>query len=304
MPPFSLLMAVYGANGVRELERAVQSGTIEQTLPPSQLVIVRDGPVPVEIQRFLDTLQQTLDVWFSISVPARPAPHVTVVALEENGGLAHALNEGLGRCDYDIVARADADDLSQPQRFATQLALFAGPDGEAPDVAGSAIQEYSLVDGERQLGQVRLLPAGGEELMEYARMQSPVHHPSVVYRKAAVLAAGGYPEGIGRFEDYLLWEKMIVNGARFANVAEPLVLYRADDGAFERRGGRAMLRDEWRLQRTFRADRFTTRWQFVRNVATRAIYRIVPTSIREKAYRKVVARRNATVGPHKPKHRK
>ncbi len=50
LPPFTLLMSVYGGNTLRELERAVQSGTIEQTLPPAQLVIVRDGPVPDDIR--------------------------------------------------------------------------------------------------------------------------------------------------------------------------------------------------------------------------------------------------------------
>ncbi len=38
LPPVTLLMSVYGGNTLRELERAVQSGTIEQTLPPRHCV--------------------------------------------------------------------------------------------------------------------------------------------------------------------------------------------------------------------------------------------------------------------------
>ena len=197
LPPFTLLMSVYGGNTLRELERAVQSGTIEQTLPPAQLVIVRDGPVPDDIQRYLDSLPSTMAVWFAVEHPDMPAPTVTVVPLEENHGLAHALNVGLGHCLYEYIARADCDDVSLPNRFATIIPQFvassraashARADGSGNvDVLGSAIREFS--GNESELGQVRLLPAEGAELAKYARLQSPIHHPSVVFRKSAVIAA-------------------------------------------------------------------------------------------------------------------
>ena len=121
---------------------------------------------------------------------------------------------------------------------------------------GSAIREFT--DDERQPGQIRMLPAEGADLEKYARMQSPVHHPSVVFRKSAVLAAGGYPEDAGRFEDYLLWERMMLNHAQFLNMPEPLVLYRTNQEAYERRGGWDMFREELRLQWRFLRDGFTS----------------------------------------------
>lgn len=266
LPPFTLLMSVYGGNTLRELERAVQSGTIEQTLPPAQLVIVRDGPVPDDIQRYLDSLPSTMAVWFAVEHPDMPAPTVTVVPLEENHGLAHALNVGLEHCLYEYIARADCDDVSLPNRFATIIPQFvassraashARADGPGNvDVLGSAIREFN--DDEREPGQVRLLPAEGAELAKYARLQSPIHHPSVVFRKSAVIAAGGYPEDAGRFEDYMLWERMMLNHAQFLNVPEPLVLYRTNKEAYERRGGFSMFVEECRLQWRFMRDGFTT----------------------------------------------
>jgi hypothetical protein len=108
-----------------------------------------------------------------------------------------------------------------------------------------------------------------------------------------VQRVGGYPEHSGRFEDYLLWERLILAGARLHNVAEPLVLYRVDAGAYQRRGGWAMFRDELALQRRFRADGFTSAAQFVRNVAIRALYRLMPTGLRKLGYRALIALRNA-----------
>ena len=286
---FCVLMSVYRGDALAHLERAVRSATVEQSVPPNQLVIVRDGPVAADVQTFLDGLEGAMAGWFAAqSRDTGSAPTVSVVPLERNQGLAHALNVGLAHCEYELVARADADDISLPSRFATMLPLF--DDAGEIGVAGSAIQEFSGDESSR--GQVRVLPAGGRELAKYARMQSPLHHPSVVLRKSVVLAAGGYPEHAGRFEDYLLWERLMLRGVTFANVSEVLVLYRVDAGAYERRGGREMFREELRLQRWFLRDGFVSVPQFVRNVAVRACYRLIPTGARRNMYRTLVKLRN------------
>jgi glycosyltransferase involved in cell wall biosynthesis len=292
-PPFSVLMAVYAGDECDYLRRAVLSNTLEQTCVPTQLVIVRDGPVPAPIQAFLDGLDAWMGKAFAQARRHDSLPEVTVLELARNSGLAHALNQGLRRCRYDLVARADSDDISLPARFATIIPLLDGSRGPHPgqyDIVGSAIREFS--GDERHPGQVRMLPAGGRELLDFARVQSPLHHPSVAFRKGAIQRVGGYPEHSGRFEDYLLWERLILTGARLHNVAEPLVLYRVDAGAYQRRGGWAMFRDELALQRRFRADGFTSPAQFVRNAAIRALYRLMPTGLRRLGYRALTAMRN------------
>jgi hypothetical protein len=82
---------------------------------------------------------------------------------------------------------------------------------------------------------------------------------------------------------------MIANGAKVANVSEPLVYYRVGEGAFERRGGRALLRSELRLQRRLLGHGFTSRAQYIRNVTLRGGYRLVPTWLRRPIYRQLVA---------------
>ena len=288
--PFSLLMAVYEGDHVPYLRRAVLSNTVEQSRAPAQVVVVRDGPVPQPLQDFLDALPAVLHSAFEHSGRADAAPDVTVVPLERNQGLAHALNQGLRVCRYEVVVRADSDDIAMPKRCELLVPCVQEPvDGVPVDVVGSAIREFS--GDEHHLGQIRRLPAGGAALRDYARLQSPLHHPSVAFRASVVRAAGGYPERAGRFEDYLLWERLMLRGARMANLPEPLVLYRVDAGAYERRGGCTMFRDELVLQRRFRADGFTTTAQFIRNIAVRAVYRLLPTGLRRLGYRVVTALR-------------
>ncbi len=272
--PFTLLMAVYGGNSLREVERSVQSSTIEQTLPPNQVVIVRDGPVQEPVQRYLDTLQSTMAVWFTAERPELEVPEVTIVASRrEPRTRACPQHRPASTAISTLSARADCDDVSLPNRFATIIPQFTRRSAASHttvksklpiDVMGSAIREFT--DDERQPGQIRMLPAEGADLEKYARMQSPVHHPSVVFRKSAVLAAGGYPEDAGRFEDYLLWE---------AHDAQPRAVPQHAGAACalpHQSGGRmnavaagTMFREELRLQWRFLRDGFTSPAQFLRN---------------------------------------
>jgi len=109
-----------------------------------------------------------------------------------------------------------------------------------------------------------------------------------VYRRGLVQAVGGYTD-FAMMEDYLLWAKLIVAGARVANIAEPLVKYRVGAGAYARRGGLGQLRAELAVQRRFRELGFTSRAQYARNVLVRGGYRLVPEGVRRLAYRRYIA---------------
>jgi len=106
-----------------------------------------------------------------------------------------------------------------------------------------------------------------------------------------VLAAGGYTD-MALMEDYLLFTRMVAGGAVPANLAEPLVHYRVGDGAYARRGGTRLLRSELALQRRFRRLGITSRRQYLRNVAVRGGYRLVPERVRKVAYRRLLANRS------------
>ena len=266
---FSLLLPVYAGDRPEFLRRAYDSATAEQVLAPTQVVIVVDGPVRGRLADLLDELAVDSGV--------------TMVRLPHNRGLARALDVGLDYCVHEIVARADADDVSLPQRFALQVPLVAA----GLDLVGSAIVEF--VEDETDLGVVRTPPVGADEIAAYARFHDPFNHPSVVYRKAAVRAAGGY-QVLDLMEDYWLFARMIASGARVDNLTDALVLYRIGAGSYARRGGLRLLRSEVALQRRLRREGFTTRAQFSRNIALRGGYRLVPEVVRTNAYRRLIVR--------------
>ncbi|QIK82858.1 glycosyltransferase [Sanguibacter sp. HDW7] len=274
LPEFSVLLPVYRGDDATFLRRAFDSATVEQELRPDEVVLVQDGPVGPELAAEIASIQE------------RSVVPVTYVPLAENVGLARALEAGLARCAHDVVARADADDISLPGRFAAQLPVVAA----GADLVGTALVEFD--DDELVLGARRVLPTDPEEIARYARFADPFNHPSVVYRREAVAAAGGYQD-LHLMEDYLLFARMIGAGARVANLAEPLVKYRTGAGSYARRGGRALLRSELSLQGTLRREGFTSTPQAVRNVIVRGGYRLVPEAVRRLAYRSMILRSRA-----------
>ena len=267
--PFSLLVPVYDGDRPDHLRRAFASAVGEQTTRPDQVIIVRDGPVRAELAACLAELQS-----------ASPVP-VTFVPLPRNLGLGPALDRGLAASWFDVVARMDADDICMPHRFATQLPLIA-----SADIVGAGILEFQTDTG--QVVGRRVPPTDPARIASYARMHDPFNHPTVVYRRQAVLAVGGYGD-LRLLEDYSLFARMIHNGARVVNVAEPLVYYRVGATAFKRRGGMALLTSELRLQRQFRRIGFTTWAEFARNVAVRGGYRLIPWWCRRAVYQPLVA---------------
>ena len=276
--PFSLLLPVYHRDDPGFLRRAFDSAVVEQERPPAEVVLVQDGPLGADLQAVVDEVRGS-----------SPVP-VVLVDLPRNIGLGRALNAGLVACHHELVARMDADDVSVPERFAVQVPVLEG----GADLVGSALVEFD--HDEDDVVSVRTPPLTEPEIVSWARFHQPFNHPTVVYRRAAVLAAGGYQD-LPLLEDYWLFARMIHAGARVANVAEPLVRYRVGAGAYHRRGGTQLLRSEVELQRRLHALGFTTRAQYARNLAVRGGYRLVPQEVRRRAYRRFIAGRGERPSP-------
>jgi glycosyltransferase involved in cell wall biosynthesis len=277
--PFSLLVPVYDGDRPDHIRRAMRSAVDDQTVRPDQVVIVRDGPVRDELARCLDELQR-----------ASPVP-VTFVPLRTNQGLGPALDQGLAASWFDVIARMDADDVAMPHRFEVELPLIADA-----DIVGAGL--YEFVDDTNEIVGQRVPPTDPAHIRRYARMHDPFNHPTVVYRREAVLAAGGYGD-LPLMEDYALFARMLAGGARPVNVAEPLVFYRVGEEAFRRRGGARLLRSELRLQREFLRRGFTSPPEYLRNVIVRGGYRLVPWWLRRAVYRPLVALYSKRPG-HRP----
>ena len=93
---FSVLISSYIKDNPDELTIALKSIWDDQTVKPSEIVIVKDGPLSPELDAVIENFTQH-------------AP-VKIVPLEKNQGLGMALAAGVEHCSYDYIARMDGDD--------------------------------------------------------------------------------------------------------------------------------------------------------------------------------------------------
>ena len=100
-------------------------------------------------------------------------------------------------------------------------------------------------------------PTDPAQIRRYARMHDPFNHPTVVYRRSAVLAAGGYGD-LPLMEDYALFARMLATAPGRSTWPSRWSATGSAPTAFKRRGGTGLLRSELRLQREFRRPGFTS----------------------------------------------
>jgi hypothetical protein len=143
-------------------------------------------------------------------------------------GIARALNAGLAAARAPLIARMDADDVAHPDRLRLQLELLA-QDARLGAV-GTRVRAVLLDGGAPGEGLARYV-AWQNELVtadDHARelfVESPLCHPSVVLRRAALDEVGGWRDFDGP-EDYELWLRLAAAGWRLAKVPAPLLDWR------------------------------------------------------------------------------
>lgn len=260
-----VVMAVHAGVAPDHLDRALAS-LAEQTRPADEVVVVEDGDVGPALTAVLDAHGVR-----RIRVPA--------------GGAGPARQAGLEALTTTWFAIADSDDVSAPDRFASQLARL-----EAGDVVavGAAMAEFE--GSEDHVVGLRRLPGDHVGIARLARINNPVNHPTLMAERASVLAVGGYRD-LPWLEDYDLMVRLLGAGARLGNLPEPLVLFRSSPQQRARRAPRGIGRSEVRLQRELRRAGLVGPLGTARNLVVRTAYRMLPAGLMARAYRRVFLRR-------------
>ena len=124
---FSVSMCVYYKDDPRWFETSVDS-ILNQTVKPTEVVLVVDGPVPGELKKSI--LKYESYDFFKI------------IWLEKNMGHGIARRTSFENCSNEIIALMDADDISVPTRFEKQIALFESQ--QELSIVGGNISEFVL----------------------------------------------------------------------------------------------------------------------------------------------------------------
>lgn len=269
-PKFSVLMSLYIKEKAEYFDECMQS-ILKQTILPNEIVIVFDGPISDELRATVKKYKDSNPRW------------IKTVENEKNKGLGLALADGILACTYELIARMDTDDIARADRFEKQLNMFV----EDPklDICGSHIIEF-----EENINNVlskRNVPVTHKEISQYQKQRSAFNHMTVMYKKHTVLCAGNY-EHCPLMEDDMIWIRMLLVGAKCANLDDYLVYARTGDAMIERRGG-------WEYYKKYRNGRkkifdtgYISKWDYYKTVSVQLVVALVPMKIRRFIYAKLL----------------
>ena len=263
---YSVLMSVYAKEKAEYLKQSIDS-ILEQTIFPGDFVLVCDGPLTRELYDVIDMKKKEYPELFQI------------VSLPENRGLGEALKEGLLHCKNEFVARMDSDDISVKNRCEQQMMTMIE---KKADIVGGWVEEFEKDPAEQ--GVIRRVPESAGEIALYAKKRNPFNHPTVMFRREAVIKAGNYQSCRG-FEDYHLWVRMLKAGCAGCNLPTVLVYMRGGDDMYRRRGGISYLKDIAVFENFMRESGYIGNREYVAAMIKRGLVCIVPSGIRRFFYR-------------------
>lgn len=273
-PPFSVLMSVYKNEKPSYLDKALES--IEnQSVRPSEIVLVEDGPISAELKNVILKHQNRIGKTFKD------------ISSKKNQGLGASLRLGTNYVSTNWIARMDSDDISVANRFELQLEEIIKQPNLA--VVGGQVKEFAGNEG--NIVGSRRVPTTYNEIKKFMKLRSPFNHPTVMINKEKLNKIGGYIP-YGNLEDYYLWSRIISKNYLVCNLNEALVYMRVDDGMYKRRGKLSNIVFLYKLRRYMNKNYIiSTKEEYIGDFLMTLII-IVPNCLRKIIYTNFLHRKN------------
>jgi hypothetical protein len=231
-----------------------------QTMPADSVVVSTDGLLPADLHRLLT------DCVLPLKLIEGPGGE----------GVGPVLARGLLACEQEFVIRADADDLSLPDRCFEQVTRMQAEPHLA--VLSGPIAEFEH-DPQQWLS-VRAVPTESDAIYRSRTWRNPMNHPAVILRRSAVLAVGSYRRKPG-FEDYDLWLRLLdrFGALCLANSEHVLVLARIGPAHLSRRRGWRYACAEVSFYVSSCCEGLLSPWSAFCAIAVRIPWRVLPAPV-------------------------
>ena len=197
----SVLLPLY--NGSQFIDSSIKS-ILESMREIDELVLVNDGSDDISKEE-LKKLEKS-------------DSRIKVIN-KNHSGLVETLNYGIAHCENDLIARADIDDKYSSKRISSQVQFMA----TNPNCA-AVFSDYQILSADgRDLG---VIPTAISPLLTRFSLLNPQRtpHPSVIFRKSAVIQVGAYSPDDFPAEDLSLWIKLS-KSFEIATIPEILLFY-------------------------------------------------------------------------------
>lgn len=216
-PAVSVVLPAYNAEPT--VAAAVES-VLAQTFDDFELLAVDDGST--------DGTAAVLRSFEDRRLTAITRPHEGVVA---------TMNAALALARAPLIARADADDICVAERLQRQVAFLAGH------------ADIAVVGGAMRTGaRVLTYPSDALRIRWTALYRSPFANTTIMFRRDAARAVGGYPSDHHFVDDYPFVSRLVARWPG-ANLADVLVVQRPNPDGISGRHGAAQVAEGDRVRR-------------------------------------------------------
>jgi glycosyltransferase involved in cell wall biosynthesis len=255
----AVVMSVYKKEKPEYLDLAMKSIWIDQTLKPTEVIIVEDGMLTTDLYDVLDKWKQEIGNKY------------ICLKNEVNIGLTKSLNICLKKVTSKYVARMDSDDICLPFRFEKQYNYLEK--NKDIGILGCNIQE---IDEDNVYTKLRYYPLQPNEIIEYIPKATPLQHSAVMMRNEIFDNGLKYNENYIMTQDLALWFDAIENGVNIANLPEILLLFRITKDTFSRRNkSKAIHEFKIYMKGIYRLNGFSLKYIYP---ISRLIMRFLPSS--------------------------
>lgn len=195
----------------------------------------------------------------------------------ERLGLPKSLNMAISMARGQLIARFDSDDVCMPDRLALQVAfMLAHPEIW---VVGGALE---IINNEGEIVAHRCYPQTSSAITKGMQLTTTIAHPTVMYRKEAILRHGGYNPNFRFAEDLDLWLRWMNEGLLFGNIPKVLVQYRQNSTRRDQ--------SHWLFNLRARTSNFSGQHMVRRviGIACIAAWVALPTMVRAQIYKLLI----------------
>ena len=191
----SIIMSVY--NGENFVEKCIDS-IAKQTFKNFEFLILDDG--------------STDNTYELLKKKKFNDDRIKIFRNENNLGLTKSLNKLINKSKGNIIARQDADDLSNPKRFEKQI---------------DYIEKYNLdfcTTRAKIINSKRVIPRASYYLPTklIINLKNPFVHGTLLIKKSVILEVGIYDENFYFSQDYKLFKDLLTENYKFKILNYPL----------------------------------------------------------------------------------
>tara|TARA_Y100000590_G_scaffold307831_1_gene347558 strand:+ start:281 stop:1117 length:837 start_codon:yes stop_codon:yes gene_type:complete len=210
-----VLLPIYIGTKIEELELCINS-IKAQSLNNFDVLIICDGKIDIKVDEFIVKLISNNS-------------HYSLMRLNENRGLAFAMNEAIKKTNHKYLIRQDADTISDIDRIKLQIHYLEN--NKNIDVLGSHMLDVT----QKEEKYIQSMPLDHKKCFETFKYRNPLNHPTVVFRRSFFEKSGLYPTKFYHDEDSALWLNGFINNCVFSNMSDVLVINKLNKDLLARR---------------------------------------------------------------------